>query len=114
MLGRLSAYGCVPFFHLFFEGPNAFSKRPDQRPNFILGIRQLQAYPIWIDPEKDRNAVILQQIADGYLMGEGAPANRFAEVIEDLRKFAVPMFRCAALGEKIGKQSRAGKGWPAD
>jgi hypothetical protein len=47
-------------------------------------------------------------------MGERALANRFGEVIEDLRKFAIPMFRCIALSEKIGKQWMAGDGWLAD
>lgn len=47
-------------------------------------------------------------------MGEGALANRFAEVIEDLRKFAIPMFRCAALGENLGKQWKPGKAWWPD
>ena len=47
-------------------------------------------------------------------MGEGGLANRFAEIIEDLQKFAVPMFRCIVLGEKIGKQWRTGKGWLAN
>jgi hypothetical protein len=47
-------------------------------------------------------------------IGEGTLANRFGEVIEDLRKFAIPMFRCIALREKIGKQWRAGRGWLAD
>jgi predicted nucleotidyltransferase component of viral defense system len=44
-------------------------------------------------------------------MGEGALAGRFADVIEDLRKFAVPLFRCIVLGEKIGNRWNAGKGW---
>ena len=44
-------------------------------------------------------------------MGEGTLANRFPEVIQDLRKFAVPMFRCIVLGEQIGTQWRTGKGW---
>jgi predicted nucleotidyltransferase component of viral defense system len=47
-------------------------------------------------------------------IGEGTLANRFGEVIEDLRKFAIPMFRYIALREKIGNQWRAGKGWLAD
>jgi hypothetical protein len=46
-------------------------------------------------------------------MGEGTFVNRFGEVIEDLRKFIVPMFRCIALGEKIGKKWTAGNGWLA-
>jgi predicted nucleotidyltransferase component of viral defense system len=47
-------------------------------------------------------------------MGEGSLANRFSEVIEDLRRFAIPIFSYTVLGEKIGEQWVAGKGWPAD
>jgi len=47
-------------------------------------------------------------------IGGGTLVNRFDEVVEDLRNFAVPMFRCVALREKIGKQWRAGKGWLAE
>ncbi|MEA3182340.1 MAG: hypothetical protein QOI59_5863 [Gammaproteobacteria bacterium] len=45
---------------------------------------------------------------------EGTLVNRFDEAVEDLRNFAIPMFRCIALTEKIGKQWRAGKGWLAE
>jgi hypothetical protein len=42
-------------------------------------------------------------------MGEGALANRSGEIIEDLRKFAIPMFRCIALSERIvGWQATGG------
>jgi hypothetical protein len=40
--------------------------------------------------------------------------NRFSEVIDDLRQFAVPMFRCIVIGEKLGKQWSARKGWLVD
>jgi hypothetical protein len=44
----------------------------------------------------------------------GTLADRFGEVIEDLRKFAIPMFRCIALGKNNGKQWSAGAGWLAE
>jgi len=44
-------------------------------------------------------------------MGESALANRFAAVNDELRKFAVPMFRCIVLGEQVGARWHAGKGW---
>jgi hypothetical protein len=47
-------------------------------------------------------------------MGEGTLVNRFGDVIDDLRKLAIPMFRSIALGEKIGERWRAGDGWLAD
>jgi hypothetical protein len=47
-------------------------------------------------------------------IGERTLVNRFDEVVEDLRNFAVPMFRCVALREKIGKQWSADKGWLAE
>jgi hypothetical protein len=47
-------------------------------------------------------------------MGERISQIGSRKVIEDLRKFAIPMFHCAALDEGIGKQWRAGKGWLTD
>jgi len=44
-------------------------------------------------------------------IGEGALADRFTEVIEDLRRFVVPLFRCIVLGEKIGKRWSTDTGW---
>jgi len=44
-------------------------------------------------------------------IGEGELANRFAEVIEHIKTFVVPMLRSVASGERIAQHWKAGKGW---
>jgi hypothetical protein len=44
-------------------------------------------------------------------IGEGELANRFAEVIEHIKAFAVPILRSVAGGERIAQHWKAGKGW---
>ena len=83
--------------------------------------RMKDFYDVWtFDVPTDDFEVLTSGFAQRHLvqwnafvkkMGEGALANRFPDVIEDLWRFVVPMFRCIALGEPIGAQWRFGKGW---
>jgi predicted nucleotidyltransferase component of viral defense system len=44
-------------------------------------------------------------------IGEVELANRFAEVLENIKTFVVPMLRSVASGERIAQHWRAGRGW---
>jgi predicted nucleotidyltransferase component of viral defense system len=44
-------------------------------------------------------------------MGDDQLIDAFGKVLEDLKIFAMPVFRSLALGEKLTQQWKAGKGW---
>jgi hypothetical protein len=44
-------------------------------------------------------------------MGDGQLIDAFGKILEDLKIFAMPVFRSLARGEKLTQQWKAGKGW---
>ena len=44
-------------------------------------------------------------------IGDAQLIDAFGKVLEDLKIFAMPVFRSLARGEKLTQQWKAGKGW---
>jgi hypothetical protein len=44
-------------------------------------------------------------------MGDDQLIDAFGKVLQDLKIFAMPVFRSLARGEKLAQQWKAGKGW---
>jgi predicted nucleotidyltransferase component of viral defense system len=47
-------------------------------------------------------------------IGEGELIDEFGRIVDDIRIFAMPVFRSLARGEKFAQQWKAGRGWVPD